>query len=218
MLQIAINFIIPIVILTQFSGEAQLGPIKSLLLALAFPIGLELYSLRSNRRPNVLSMISIGGILITGAIALLGLSENWLAVRRTVPYAAAGAAFLISALFKRPLLGALLPYLLDMEEVRARALEKHAAGQLERRIARANYLTGILFMILAIASYFATLWVIASPGGSPGFNQEYARLRLISLPAITLPMVIGLTAVLYYLVHSMEKLTGLEFDSILKKK
>ncbi len=213
--QLLISVVIPLVILTRFSAQSQLGPTKSLVLALAFPVAFELYSVRKTKRLSAVSALAIVGILITGAISLLGLSENWLAVRRSVPYLAAGLAVMISIRIKRPLLKAVLPRIMGMEKITGVASKKHALPQLERLITRAGYMaSGVLFFI-AFSSYVLTRIVIVSPTGTTGFNQEYAKLRILSLPFVTLPLLIGTVALLYYLMRHIEKLTGLDADQLL---
>lgn len=217
-LQLLVTFVIPIFILTRYSGEGALGPVYGLLLALAFPVGLELYGVYKRRRIGMLPLLAIGGILVTGAIGLLGLSEDWLALRRGMPYAAGALLLLGSMAIRQPLLDTLLPYVLDMEKVDGAVKTRAGRLRLQAVTVRASYMLVALLFALAAASYILTLIVIVSPTGTPGFNLEYARLRLISLPAITLPLVTGITGILYYLAESITKVTKLEFDDILKKR
>ncbi len=209
---------IPLVILTRFSGEAQLGATKGLLLALAFPVAYELYNVRRRRKLSMVSVLAIGGILVTGAISLLGLSEGWLAVRRSVPYFAMSLAVLISMGLKRPLLSLLLPHILDMKKVEVAAKKKQVSDILAKRIQRAGLLLGGVLLAIGIISFVLTKIVIMSEVGTSGFNQEYARLRLWSLMATTLPLFIGMTGVIFYLARSIEKLTDRDIDDLMKKE
>lgn len=217
-IQFVVNFLIPIVILTRFSGNSQLGPTKSLLLALAFPIGFEIYNVRKRKKVSLISLLAIGGILVTGAISLLGLDEGWLAVRRSVPYLAVSMVILISIGIKRPLLSVLLAQVFDMEKINARAQKRQTYTKLQKQVSIAGFLmSGVLFVI-AGASYILTRVVIVSETGTTGFNQEYAQLRILSLVVISLPLIVGLTGVILYLMKRIEKLTGLDIDSLMKKK
>ena len=45
LVSLAVNIVIPVIILVRFSGEDELGPVNGLLLALAFPVGYGLYDL-----------------------------------------------------------------------------------------------------------------------------------------------------------------------------
>jgi intracellular septation protein A len=217
LVQFVINFVIPLVILTRFSDESQLGATRGLLLALAFPVVYELYNVRKRRKLSVVSALAIGGILVTGAIGLLGLSEGWLAVRRSVPYFAMSLAVLISIGLKRPLLSLLLPHILDMKKVGAAAKKKQMSDVLAMLIQRAGLLLSGVLLAIGMISFALTKIVIMSEVGTSGFNQEYARLRLWSLAATTLPLFIGMTGVIFYLARSIEKLTGLDIDDLMKK-
>lgn len=218
LLQFIVSFVIPIIILTRFSAESSLGPTKGLLLALAFPVAFELYNVQKRKKLSMFSLLAIGGIIVTGAISLLGLSEGWLAIRRAVPYFAMGVAILVSIWIKHPILNAVLPKMFDMDEVTSRAQKKHTLPELSRSINRTGYLLSGLFIIIAIASYVLTRMVIMSETGTSSFNAEYARLRILSLPIITLPLLVGFTCALLYLTKAIEKLTSLDIDNILKKK
>ncbi len=213
--QMLVLFVIPIVILTRFSGPEQLGKTGALLAALAFPVAFELYNLSKRRKPSLASLLAIGGIMVTGVIGLLELSESWLAARRAIPYLAVSGALLVSILIKRPLVNVLLPQVFDMDKILAVVRKKRLEAELEQGITRTGYLLCGFFVLLAIANYILTLVVM---GGPAEFNQDYARLRVVSLVAVSVPMLIGITAIVYYLIHMIERLTGLDFEDILKKK
>lgn len=217
LLQLIVNFILPVIILNRFSAESSLGPTKSFLLALAFPVLFELHSLLKRRKASVLSLLAIGGILVTGAISVLGLSEEWLAVRRSVPYFAVGLVILVSTRLKRPLLNLLLQNVFNMGKVTELARKKKTLPELERKIMAASYVLASLFFVVAFASYFLTRIIIDGPADTADFNQDYARLRVLSLPIVTLPMFVGITVIVLRVMQVMEKATGLDAERLMKK-
>lgn len=217
-MQLLINFVLPTIVLLGLSSESRLGPAKAMLLALAFPVIFELYSLSKRRKPSMLSVIAIVGILVTGAITLLGLSENWLAVRRSVPYAAIAIALLVSMLMKRSLLDWGLAQLLNMKLVRAKAEQKGTWQVLQKRIDATGYVLVAFLTAVGVSAYILTLVVITAPTDTAAFNSEYVRLRVLSLPATTLPLLVGILAILMYLFTSIEKLTGLKAEDLVKKR
>lgn len=216
--QMIVNVVLPLVILLKFSDESSLGPTKALILALAFPVVFELYSVIKRRKVSMFSLLSIGGILVTGAISLLGLSEGWLAIRRSVIYIVIAVAIIVSIVIKRPLLGALLPQLADMEVVNKHVSARHKSAEFDRLIRNTGYAMAVLLVIIAILSYVVTRVVITSPTDTAQFNHEYARLRVLSLPLITLPLMAGFIGIIFYLVTRLEKVTGVDFEAIIKKK
>ncbi len=217
-LQLVVSFIIPIIILSRFSNDSSLGPTYSLLLALAFPIAYELYSYKKTKKPSLLSALAIGGILVTGVVTLLGLSEGWLAIRRSIPYIAVGTALLISIFIKRPLLPAVLPSLLDMDRVNEVIVRKHLQSLFNKKLNFIGYMLTALLFLVAVVSYVLTTAIITSQTGSTLFNVEYAKLRLLSILFVTLPLVIGITAISVYLMKVIEKLTGIDVEELLKKR
>ena len=77
--EIVITIIVPAVILMKFSGEANLGPTRALLLALAFPVGWGLWDGWRRRKLNWLAVLGVVSTLLTGGIGLLKLDAQWLA-------------------------------------------------------------------------------------------------------------------------------------------
>lgn len=213
-----INFVLPTIVLLGLSDPSRLGPAKAMLLALAFPVAFELYNLSQKRKASMLSIIAIVGIMVTGAISLLGLSENWLAVRRSVPYVAVAIALLVSMLMKRSLLDWGLTHLLNMELVRTKAEQKGTWLLLQKRITTIGYVFIAFLTAIGISAYILTLVVITAPTDTAAFNSEYVRLRVLSLPATTLPLLVGILAILMYLFTSIEKLTGLKAEDLVKKR
>ncbi len=216
--QLAVGFIIPTVILMTLSDESKLGPLAAMGLALLAPVLLELYSFITGRKASLLSLIAIIGILLIGVISLFGLSEEWLGARRAVIYVIAAAIIAVVLLFKRDWIDKGLGKLLDMPTIRKAAKKNNNEAEISRLISKVGYLLVVFLMVIAIWSYILTLIVITSPTGSSEFNTQYAQLRLISIPFVSGPLIIGLIALLAYLATGFEKLTGIEMETLLKKK
>ncbi len=131
-IQFIVSFVLPTILLLRFSvGNDQLGPAMAMVIALLFPVAYELYSLARRHKTSALSLIAIGGIVLTGTVTLLGLSENWLALRRSAIYFVAAFVLVGSILAKRPLIDMALKYLLDMERVRVQAAKRDTSVQLK---------------------------------------------------------------------------------------
>ena len=111
LVSLALNIVIPVIILVRFSGEDELGPVNGLLLALAFPVGYGLYDLIARggfdpvrlfralvrrkrpydfihwRRFNPYSILGFVSVLLTGGIGLLKLPVEWLAIKEAaIPF------------------------------------------------------------------------------------------------------------------------------------
>ena len=217
-IQLVVGFIIPTVILMALSDESKLGPIAAMGLALAFPVALEVYSFFTGRKASLLSLFAIIGILLIGVISFFGLSEEWLGIRRAGIYAVGAILIAAILLFKRDWIDKGLDKLIDMPTVRKAAQKNGTEAEIAKHITRVGYLLVTFLMLIAVWSYLLTLIVMTAPTGSSEFNAEYAQLRLLGIPYVSLPLLIGVTTLLVYLVTGFEKYTGITTDELLKKK
>lgn len=217
-IQLIVGFIIPTIILMAFSDESKLGPFLAMTLALAFPVALEIYSFFTGRKASWLSLVAIIGILLIGVISFFGLSEEWLGVRRAGIYAIGALGIAAVLLFKRDWIDKGLGKLIDMPTVRKAAKKNGTEAEISKHITRVGYLLVVFLTIITIWTYVLTLIVMTAPTGSSEFNAEYAQLRLLSIPYISLPLLVGVTALLVYLVMGFEKHTGIDIEELLKKK
>ena len=217
LLQLAVNIFLPLVILTKLSGKDQLGQIGALLVALALPVLWELYRVIKHRKLSMLSAAAIGGIVLTGGISLLGLSEGWLAVRRSAIYVI-GSLVLLGLLYKKKQpVDWLLPSVLDINTVNSAIQRRKKEAEFKRKKHTTVYAFALLLLVVGVVSYILTRVVITHATNTEAFNTEYARLRVLSLPFVTAPLVVGGTAILMYLLIGIEKLSGLELDAIMQK-
>ena len=81
LLEIAVTIIAPAVVLMQFSASTSLGPMRALLLGLAFPLGWGLWDGWRRHKLNWLAVLGVVSTLLTGGIGLLALDAKWLAVK-----------------------------------------------------------------------------------------------------------------------------------------
>ena len=216
--QFAVGFVIPTIVLLTLSDESKLGPLLAMGLALLPPVVLELYSLITGRKASVISFVAIVGILLIGVISLFGLSEEWLGVRRAAIYLIGAIALAGLLLTRRDVVDKGLEKLIDMDAIGKVARKKKIERQLAQQVTRVAWLFAGLLLAMAIWSYILTIIVITAPAGSSEFNAEYAELRVLGIPLVTLPFVVGTTVLLMYLVGRIEKLTGIEVEKLLKKK
>lgn len=213
-----INFVVPIIILSRFSGEDRLGPTGGLIAALALPIGYELYNLVTKRKVGWVSIAAIGGILLTGMVSLLGLSENWLAIRRSAIYFISALIIFGSALMNRSVITYLLRQVVNLDLARERAGAARNTQKINRLINGGTYAVAAVVAASGILSYALTKHTINAPANSTLFNEQLASLRVQSIFAVTLPLLIGLVIILTYLITQIEKLSGLSSEELMHKK
>lgn len=217
LIDLLVSIVIPAVILMKFSGEADLGAARALLLALAFPIGWGLFELLKYRKFNFIALLGLVSVLLTGGIGLLQLDTQWLAVKEAAIPGLIGLAVLVSTRTRYPLIKTLLynPALIDVARVREQLEARGAVQTFEARLQSATYMLGGTFFFSAAMNYFLATWIVTSPAGSQAFNEELGRLTLMSYPMIALPATLMMMFVLYYLSHVIRELTGLKFTELL---
>ena len=59
-------------------------------------------------------------------------------------------------------------------------------------------------------------WIVTSPAGTEAFNAELGRLTLLSYPAIALPSMAMMIALMFWLARGAKQLTGLELGQMMR--
>lgn len=217
LLEIAITIIAPALILMKLSGAEQLGPLRALLLALAFPLCWGLWDGWRRRRLNWLSVIGVVSTLLTGGIGLLQLDAQWLAVKEAAVPLAIGLAVLFSAWTRQPLIRILVfnADVFDVDRVHKALADRGTEAAFEARLRQGTMMLAATFFFSAVANYVLARWVVTSPAGSEAFNQELGRLTLLSYLVIALPSMAMMMALMFWLARTAKRLTGLELEEMM---
>ena len=102
LVELAVNFVAPILVYDHF--KPQLGEVNALLASSAPPILWSLIEFARHRRVDAISVMVIGGIVLSLLAYLGGGSVHVLQLRERMITALIGAAFLISAAIGRPVI------------------------------------------------------------------------------------------------------------------
>ena len=217
LLEIGITIIAPALVLMKLSGAEQLGPLRALLLALAFPLVWGLWDGWRRRRLNWLSVLGVVSTLLTGGIGLLHLEARWLAVKEAAVPLAIGLAVLGSAWTRQPLIRILVfnADIFDVERVHKALGARGTEAAFEARLRQGTMLLAGTFFFSAVANYVLARWVVTSPAGTEAFNQELGRLTLLSYPVIALPSMMMMMALMFWLARSAKQLTGLGLEEMM---
>ncbi len=216
LLELLVTIVAPSVILMKFSGEADLGAVGALLLALAFPLGWGAFDLIRHRKLNFFAALGVVSTLLTGGIGLLQLDPQWLAVKEAAIPGLLGLAVILSARTRYPLIRTLLynPALVDVARVQQRLEERGTAQAFEARLQAANWQLGGTFFFSAGMNYWLATWIVTSPAGSVAFNQELGHLTLMSYPMIAIPSMLMMLAVFYGLARALRELAGMKLMEV----
>ncbi len=212
-LNLVVNIALPIFILVKLSEH--LGALPALLLALAFPLGWGILERVREKRFSMMSILGMVSVLLTGAIALLELPPEWIAVKEAaIPLII--ALVCVGSLWTRwPVVATLVEKMIDTEKVH-RALEERGLEQeYRRRLVVSNLILAASFLVSSTTNYFLARWIVVSPAGTEAFNEEFARMTALSYPVNVLPSLLVMILALLYLIRGIEKLSGLKLDEIL---
>jgi intracellular septation protein A len=211
------SIIIPSIILMKFSGENGLGTSTALIVALAFPLGLGLYELLKYRKFNVIALLGLISVSLTGGIGLLQLDPQWLAVKEAAIPALIGIAVLASTRTRYPLIRTLLynPAVMQVGKIKAQLESLGNTVAFEGRLMNATYMLGSTFFFSAVMNYILAKWIVTSPAGSTAFNEELGQLTLLSYPVIAIPSMLMMLAIFYYLWRTIHGMTGFTLEEIL---
>ncbi len=211
-LDLLFSVVIPALILANFSGDDGFGARNALLLALAFPLAWGSLELLKYKSFNLIALLGLIGVLLTGGIALLQLDTVWLAVREAAFPGVLGTAIMVSTRFPRY---SVISKMFYMSEVFASKQAKEALTEgaikeaAEARLSHATYLLAGIFFFAAAMNYLLARWIVVSPTGSAAFNEELARLSLLGYGAIAIPSFVMMIVLFLWLRRTLHHLAGI---------
>lgn len=219
LLELLITLIVPSLILMYLSSPENLGSINALLLALALPLGWGVKEWTRHSKINWFAFLGLVSVLLTGGIGLLQLDNQWLAFKEAAIPGLIGLAVIGSSFTPYPLIRSLLlhPKLVNVARVQQELAFRGMSQAFETSLRTATWMLGGTFFFSSMMNYFLATWVVTSPAGSPAFNEELGRLALLSYPMIAIPSMLMMLAVLYYLVRSIHRFTGLSLSDTLNQ-
>lgn len=218
LLDLGINIIIPSLILMKLSGDEHLGSLGALLLAIAFPLAYGSYEMVKTKKAHFVSILGLVSVLLTGGIGVLELDNEWLAIKEAAIPGLIGLIVLISTFTPFAFVKKFLynPSILETEKINQALAEKQNTAAFERALTHANIMLAGSFAFSSFMNYFLAKWIVTSDTATEAFNEELGQLALVSYPAIALPATIMMIGVLYYLWRSVNKLTDLSLEEVLK--
>ena len=216
-LNLICNLIIPTIILTKFSSENTLGSFYGLLIALSFPIFYGLSEFYLNKKINFFSILGLVSVLLTGGIGVFQFSSDWLAIKEAFIPGIIGMAVIISTYTKYPLLKMFFEETLNIEGLREKLT--HSENEwFSARFRFSSLILGGTFFISSFLNFFLATWIVVSEPGTEAFNQELGLMNLLSLPIISLPMMVILMGIMWYLLNDTLKKVGLTWEEFFTLK
>ena len=215
---LALNVAIPAVIMAQLSKANLLGPKWGLVLALAFPLGYGVYDFIRRRKTNFISVLGFVGVLLSGTFGLLKLDGFWFAVKDAALPSLIGCVLLASMGSREPVIKALLvnDTIMDVPRVEAALRERSTEGEFAGLLRRCTVLLALAMFVSGAIGYFLARHLLRSPGGTPEFNAELAKMHWLAVPVIMVPSMAMMMVVFWKLMGGLTRLTGLTTDDIFR--
>lgn len=216
LINLLFNIVIPTLIMTKLSGEDNLGPMYSIVVALAFPVAYGLRDYLQNHKANFFSALGIFSVVMTGSMSLLQLDPQYIAIKEAAIPACFGLATLISVYTKYPLVKTFLfnDQILQIDKVKAALMAHDNVQAFENKLTNASYMVAGSFFLSSVLNYILAKWILVSQPGTVEFTEELGKMTALSFPVIALPSTIVLMAALFYLLHHIRKLTDLKTEDI----
>lgn len=99
---IGVNALLPVVLYTLLRGLVP--DITALVLATVLPMAENVYHIWKKRSMDAFGLLMLGSFVLGALLALVGGSERLVLVRESLVSAVIGCSFLVSLLFRRPLM------------------------------------------------------------------------------------------------------------------
>lgn len=214
---LAFNIIIPVVILSKFSGVDSLGPAWSIVVALAFPIGYGLWDLKQSGKVNAFSILGIVSVFLTGGISLLELDPQYIAIKEAAIPGLIGLAVLFTQRTKYPIVKMIIlnREIIRIDDLYSALSDNNYTDEFEKRLKMASFIVAGSFFVSSVLNYVLAKVILVSPPGTPAFSEELGQMTALSYPVIALPSTVILMLAIWYLFSQIKKLTGEDFESFL---
>ncbi|MBU3005686.1 VC0807 family protein [Paraglaciecola arctica] len=214
---LAFNIIIPVLILTNLSGEEYLGPAWSIVAALIFPIGFGIWDLKQTSKINPFSVLGIVSVFLTGGISLLELPAEYIAIKEATIPAIIGVAVLFTQKTSKPLLKVfvLSEQIINWDNLNQSLENSGKSNEFEKKMAISSYIVAASFFLSAALNYILAKVILVSPPGTTEYTEELGRMTALSYPVIVIPSMLMLITALWYIFSQIKKLTGEDLEHFL---
>lgn len=221
LLNLLLNVLLPVTVLSYFSkenGRFSLGPTWALVLAVALPVGYQIYDWHKRRKWNAFSIIGTVSVLLTGGLGLLKLSAQAFAFKEaSIPFVL-GFVFLWTHWTRKPLSRALLlnPDVMDVPKIELAIKERSAAESFSQLLWQGTWmLSGSMFLSSVLNYALALYFLSGKDPGSEAYNQGIAKQTGWGFVVIGLPMMAFLVVAFIRTMKGLQKITGLSQEELM---
>jgi hypothetical protein len=216
-LNLLVNIVFPAVILNKYSSPEYLGPTMGLIVALSLPFLYGAWEFATIRKHNLISILGFVSILLTGGLGLLQMDGFWFAVKEASIPGIIAVITLGSLLTKNPLVKVVLynDKVINVPLVEQTLDARGSREGFRKLMFQATLLLAMSFVVSSVLNFGLAIWILTAPAGTAEFNEQLGRMTALSYPVIMLPSMAVMIAALWFLIHGLKKLTGLDIEKIL---
>ena len=224
LVNLSFNIIIPVLILLKSAQIADkffhihIPPSWILITALLFPVSYAIYDFNRRRKVNFISVLGFVSILLKGVIGLIEeIPPQWIAVKEgAIPFVIA-VFVLISTKTKTPLVKTFIynDKILDIQRIDNILQENGNEEKLEKTLNLSSIFLACSFFFSSALNFILAIKIVKSPTGTQEFIDELGRMMALSFPVIAVPCTIIMGLILWYLIRSLTRLSGLTFEEML---
>jgi hypothetical protein len=211
-----LNAVVPALILSVGAPENRLGPMWSLVVALAFPVGYSLWELLRRRTWNALAVLGLVSTLISGGLGLMNMSGFWFAAKEAALPLVLGLAVPLTLRTRQPLIRLVLynDQVLDTRRIHEALVARDQVTAFDRLLVWASWMLAAAMLVGGTVNFGLALWLLPAESGTPEFTRQLGKLQLWSWPGTMVPMSAMIFYALFRLLKGVEDLTGLRGDEL----
>ncbi len=222
---ILFNLVVPVYLLNN-SAEwfPSNGPVYSLILALAFPLGYGVWDYVKEKKTNPLSILGICNVLVTGGLALSKLEGIWFAVKEAAFPLMIGIAIAFSSFSNSPFIGKFLKTsgVLSWSVIQERIAASQSENLWVQLQKKATLFLSLSFLVSAIVNFVLAIYIFTEidPSLSPEeksivLNKQIADMTWIGFLVLFVPSMIMTGLIFWYLMKGLSKITDLTLEQLL---
>lgn len=224
LLNIAFNILIPVLILNKV-GKIT-GPLPALGLALAFPISYGIYDLIKRKKVNAFSILGLLNVLLTGGLAVLGLTGFWFSVKEAAFPALIGLFVFGSAFTKKPFIQSLFlnPSLMKTDVLQEKLAANNTTIQFHEHMKKATLWLSVSFALSAVLNFVLAQRIftnidpsLSAEAQSLALNDQIADMTLWSAAVIMVPSIIFLMAIFWYILKGVKTYAGMTTEELIRE-
>jgi hypothetical protein len=217
LISIIVNIAIPIYVLNKMT--VTLGPIKALLIALAFPLIYSIYFFILNRKMDLMSGFGLLNTLVSGGLALVQLEGIWFAIKEAAFPALLGAYFYYTSFSKETLFSKMFmnEQLLKLDLIQIKLQELGRENLMKIHLKKCTQYFSYSFFVSAILNFVVAMKVftpidmaLAEEQRAALLNEQLAKMQGLGFTVIMIPSIICTMAVLWYFFKGLNSLTNLK--------